>query len=223
MAHIAALKPLSSSYPACFHCGFVVAPQPSTSRHVLPLPPQGLGRTRAGSTGKSLGCECRGARAPLSCLLASEQEVTRVRWVPSAEVGLRLGQAAPSPRDGGAWSSSQGGPKLSALRRELQPRRAAPEHGACARPQGQFRWPKGEQEDTRFKQSHLKSVSAKPVVSCFGPGVSKFVMCCLPLPPLAQVVTNRDTQETLLCMACVFEVSNSEHGAQHHIYRLVKD
>ena len=40
-------------------------------------------------------------------------------------------------------------------------------------------------------------------------------------PP--QVVTNRDTQETLLCMACVFEVSNSEHGAQHHIYRLVKE
>ncbi|CAJ1049647.1 transcriptional enhancer factor TEF-1 isoform X4 [Xyrichtys novacula] len=37
------------------------------------------------------------------------------------------------------------------------------------------------------------------------------------------VVTNRDTQETLLCMACVFEVSNSEHGAQHHIYRLVKE
>lgn len=40
---------------------------------------------------------------------------------------------------------------------------------------------------------------------------------------LFQVVTNRDTQETLLCMACVFEVSNSEHGAQHHIYRLVKE
>ncbi|KAM6973390.1 LOW QUALITY PROTEIN: transcriptional enhancer factor TEF-1-like [Aplochiton taeniatus] len=37
------------------------------------------------------------------------------------------------------------------------------------------------------------------------------------------VVSNRDTQETLLCMACVFEVSNSEHGAQHHIYRLVKN
>ncbi|PWA17168.1 hypothetical protein CCH79_00010384, partial [Gambusia affinis] len=34
------------------------------------------------------------------------------------------------------------------------------------------------------------------------------------------VVSNRETQETLLCMACVFEVSNSEHGAQHHIYRL---
>ncbi|CAB1322848.1 unnamed protein product [Coregonus sp. 'balchen'] len=37
------------------------------------------------------------------------------------------------------------------------------------------------------------------------------------------VMTNRETQETLLCMACVFEVSNSEHGAQHHIYRLVKE
>ena len=38
-----------------------------------------------------------------------------------------------------------------------------------------------------------------------------------------QVVTNRDTQETLLCIAYVFEVSTSEHGAQHHIYKLVKD
>lgn len=37
------------------------------------------------------------------------------------------------------------------------------------------------------------------------------------------MVSNRDTQETLLCAAFVFEVSNSEHGAQHHIYRLVKD
>uniref|UniRef100_A0A3Q2R1A8 TEA domain family member 1a n=1 Tax=Fundulus heteroclitus TaxID=8078 RepID=A0A3Q2R1A8_FUNHE len=37
------------------------------------------------------------------------------------------------------------------------------------------------------------------------------------------VVSNRDTQETLLCMACVFEVSNNDHGAQHHIYRLVKE
>ena len=38
-----------------------------------------------------------------------------------------------------------------------------------------------------------------------------------------QVVTNRDTQETLLCVAYVFEVSTSEHGAQHHIYKLIKD
>ena len=38
-----------------------------------------------------------------------------------------------------------------------------------------------------------------------------------------QVVSNRDTQETLLCTAYVFEVSTSEHGAQHHIYKLVKD
>uniref|UniRef100_A0A8C6VV34 TEA domain transcription factor 4 n=1 Tax=Nothobranchius furzeri TaxID=105023 RepID=A0A8C6VV34_NOTFU len=40
---------------------------------------------------------------------------------------------------------------------------------------------------------------------------------------ILQVLTNRDTLETLLCIAYVFEVSTSEHGAQHHIYRLVKD
>uniref|UniRef100_A0A4W5MPP7 TEA domain transcription factor 4 n=1 Tax=Hucho hucho TaxID=62062 RepID=A0A4W5MPP7_9TELE len=40
---------------------------------------------------------------------------------------------------------------------------------------------------------------------------------------ILQVVINRDTLETLLCIAYVFEVSTSEHGAQHHIYRLVKD
>jgi len=40
---------------------------------------------------------------------------------------------------------------------------------------------------------------------------------------ILQVITNRDTKETLLCIAYVFEVSTSEHGAQHHIYRLVKD
>lgn len=40
---------------------------------------------------------------------------------------------------------------------------------------------------------------------------------------ILQVITNRDTGETLLTMAYVFEVSTSEHGAQHHIYRLVKD
>ncbi|XP_034725323.1 transcriptional enhancer factor TEF-5-like isoform X8 [Etheostoma cragini] len=40
---------------------------------------------------------------------------------------------------------------------------------------------------------------------------------------ILQVVTNRDTQETLLCIAFVFEVSTSEHGAQYHVYRLIKD
>lgn len=38
-----------------------------------------------------------------------------------------------------------------------------------------------------------------------------------------QVISNKETQETLLCIAFVFEVSTSEHGAQHHIYRLVQD
>jgi transcriptional enhancer factor len=47
--------------------------------------------------------------------------------------------------------------------------------------------------------------------------VNLIVLCSL------QVVTNRDTQETLLCIAYVFEVSTSVHGTQHHIYRLVKD
>lgn len=40
---------------------------------------------------------------------------------------------------------------------------------------------------------------------------------------ILQVVTNRDSQETLLVIAFVFEVSTSEHGAQHHVYKLVKD
>ncbi|CAB3997428.1 transcriptional enhancer factor TEF-1-like isoform X1 [Paramuricea clavata] len=40
---------------------------------------------------------------------------------------------------------------------------------------------------------------------------------------ILQTVTNRDTQDTLLCLSYVFEVSTSEHGAQHHLYRLVKD
>lgn len=39
---------------------------------------------------------------------------------------------------------------------------------------------------------------------------------------LLQVITNIDTQETLLCIAYVFEVSESA-GTQHHIYRLTKD
>ncbi|XP_076023159.1 transcriptional enhancer factor TEF-5 [Genypterus blacodes] len=40
---------------------------------------------------------------------------------------------------------------------------------------------------------------------------------------ILQVVSNRETQETLLCIAFVFEVSTSEHGAQYHVYRLIKE
>lgn len=38
-----------------------------------------------------------------------------------------------------------------------------------------------------------------------------------------QVISNKETQETLLCIAYVFEVAASNCGAQHHIYRLIKD
>lgn len=47
--------------------------------------------------------------------------------------------------------------------------------------------------------------------------------CHVSLLPSHQVVSNRETQETLLCIAFVFEVSTSEHGAQYHVYRLVND
>ncbi|XP_037029645.1 protein scalloped isoform X4 [Bradysia coprophila] len=40
---------------------------------------------------------------------------------------------------------------------------------------------------------------------------------------ILQVVSNKETQETLLCIAYVFEVAASNCGAQHHIYRLIKD
>ncbi|XP_055339311.1 transcriptional enhancer factor TEF-1-like isoform X2 [Paramacrobiotus metropolitanus] len=40
---------------------------------------------------------------------------------------------------------------------------------------------------------------------------------------ILQVITNDDTKEILICLAFVFEVSTSDHGTQHHVYRLVKD
>lgn len=38
-----------------------------------------------------------------------------------------------------------------------------------------------------------------------------------------QVVTNRETQETLLCLACVFEVVTNTDGPKHRVYRLIKE
>jgi len=39
---------------------------------------------------------------------------------------------------------------------------------------------------------------------------------------ILQVISNKESNETLLCIAYVFEVSESA-GTQHHIYRLTKD
>jgi len=38
---------------------------------------------------------------------------------------------------------------------------------------------------------------------------------------LFKIIKNHDTKETLLTLAYVFEVSTSEHGAQHVIYKLI--
>ncbi|KAM7346756.1 TEA domain transcription factor 1 homolog scalloped isoform 5-T6 [Cochliomyia hominivorax] len=40
---------------------------------------------------------------------------------------------------------------------------------------------------------------------------------------ILQVIQARDTQETLLCIAYVFEVAAQNSGATHHIYRLIKE
>eukprot|EP00731_Ephydatia_muelleri_P029742 Em0021g265a len=40
---------------------------------------------------------------------------------------------------------------------------------------------------------------------------------------ILQVVTNRDTQETLLCLAYVFEVCTDDSGPKHHVYRLIRE
>lgn len=39
---------------------------------------------------------------------------------------------------------------------------------------------------------------------------------------ILQVISNKETGETLLCIAFAFEVSVSDNGAQHHTYRLVR-
>lgn len=40
---------------------------------------------------------------------------------------------------------------------------------------------------------------------------------------ILQVVTNRETQETLLCLAYVFEVVTDNEGPKHRVYRLIKE
>ncbi|XP_064397337.1 transcriptional enhancer factor TEF-1-like isoform X2 [Halichondria panicea] len=40
---------------------------------------------------------------------------------------------------------------------------------------------------------------------------------------ILQVVTNRDTQDTLLCLAYVFEVVTNDDGPKHRVYRLIKE
>ena len=61
-------------------------------------------------------------------------------------------------------------------------------------------------------------------VTCSVYSHSPLVVVILFLPPPFpyQVVTNRETQETLLALAYVFEVSANETGSKHRVYRLVK-
>uniref|UniRef100_A0A183ACG5 YBD domain-containing protein n=1 Tax=Echinostoma caproni TaxID=27848 RepID=A0A183ACG5_9TREM len=39
---------------------------------------------------------------------------------------------------------------------------------------------------------------------------------------ILHIVTNKTTDELLLCIAYVLEVAQEGHGAQHHIYRLTR-
>lgn len=99
----------------------------------------------------------------------------------------------------------------------------APPEGAGAGPIGRGgALREGGSPSTRIAELRLRRVRGRGRRGGAGPmGAGRGLsppLCC----PL-QVVTNRDTQETLLCIAYVFEVSASEHGAQHHIYRLVKE
>ncbi|XP_011801913.1 PREDICTED: transcriptional enhancer factor TEF-4 [Colobus angolensis palliatus] len=84
---------------------------------------------------------------------------------------------------------------------------------------------------SQYESLEHMTLTCSSKVCSFGKQVVEKVEGSLPsllsISPLSwppwQVVTNRDTQELLLCTAYVFEVSTSERGAQHHIYRLVRD
>lgn len=89
--------------------------------------------------------------------------------------------------------------------------------GACGArgPPGGGGQPHRSGEETAVQEGEGSSQPLHPVALC------RLTPCIL--LPGPQVVTSRDSQETLLVIAFVFEVSTSEHGAQHHVYKLVKD
>ncbi len=60
------------------------------------------------------------------------------------------------------------------------------------------------------------NVSIAELQSLFLDGFLKIQMFSI-----RKIIKNEETREVLLTLAYVFEVSTSEHGAQHVIYRLV--
>lgn len=67
----------------------------------------------------------------------------------------------------------------------------------------------------------MQVCKSPPCLMAHGRLHGRLLLTGLASPP--QVVTNRETQETLLCLAYVFEVCTNNDGPKHHVYRLIKE